>query len=210
MPIINAVDGIFVDGKFRPVAVDPLGVFTSVRDAATCIDSLTEAEIVDLAENKGTRKVKCHGQLKFRWPTLKEVKRAFPNMRVRQHTPSQARACTARMVTGKGKTKTNTNVDHRTMTSCRATWELTDAEFETIVSRAPGYRSFLPPGVVSIVVHPVGHTFKNPPPARHHRHQTLFECKQNKGSVDIKYSGVTRVPSPREIPHAVRNNCTWS
>jgi hypothetical protein len=151
--------GNFWSGRGRPVRVNTSkfkATILCVFDVATAL-GVSVARVKAAADAGSTiQSVHCELVFHLSWATEEDLRAEFPDAMFIDSAPqSPSRPCTIHYHTS-GKYARSEDVDMRTMTATRDFLELTERQFEAIVHKAPGYRSFLPTAVIGITVHPHG------------------------------------------------------
>lgn len=181
-----------------------------------CVDDLSLASGVGRSEiivacDTGKQPVTNY---KFRWPSIKEVATAFPGYRIVKHPQgtSMAKPTTVHLKTPGAHEKAH-DLHYRSMEASKITWGLTKVMFETIIAKGPGWKDFLPPIVVGLTVHEQGWAPKDgwssKLTAAYSPSSRLFELKQGKSNVSVKYVGPGTFGDVIAIPGIILANGLW-
>lgn len=206
MFIIAAANGLFLEGRFRPVFVGK-DFYETLLDASI-FTGLSVRQIVAAANKRATVATPKVGRKRFRWPTLKELKNRYPLAAVKFAGGfNPARPTTMHYQDPAGNVY---DVDLSSLTGMRNRYHMSHAQQEAIRSRTPGHAKYLPPGVKGITVHSPKYRPKTPPIPNFAVHGPLFNVQKNTaGTFDIDYIGPQNVPTFYDIPEAVLDNCNW-
>ena len=193
---------VFIEDVSVAVHVNKIGIIKGYYDTAQFLKE-TVAHI-DAACQSGPKGSVIKGT-RVRLATLAETKAAFPDYRPITHgrpAPSPAVPTTVYVKVG----GTRHPIHHRSMTSARVSWELSQTQFEIIVAKAPGWRQMLPGCVDEIKTHTPGY---KPPSKTFHTGpiwNQLFELTVRKTGIAVKYIGPASYPDVESIPLSILNN----